>query len=71
MACPGPCRSCVLGPKRLEDRNILNNGQPGGQEVVSAHECRELIKEADDDGDKRISFSEFLDMMKGTAKKAC
>lgn len=38
---------------------------------MSAHECRELIKEADDDGDKRISFSEFLDMMKGTAKKAC
>jgi len=49
--------------------NILNNGQPGGQEVVTAHECRELIKEADDDGDKRISFSEFLDMMKGTSKK--
>ena len=21
MACPGPCRSCVLGPKRLEDRH--------------------------------------------------
>ena len=38
-------------------------------QVVTAHECRELIKEADDDGDKRISFSEFLDMMKGTSKK--
>lgn len=49
--------------------NILNNGQPGGQEVVSAHECRELIKEADEDGDKRISFSEFLDMMKGVQSK--
>ncbi|CAE7501391.1 CPK3, partial [Symbiodinium sp. KB8] len=25
--------------------DILNNGQPDGQEVVSAHECRDLLKE--------------------------
>lgn len=46
--------------------DILNNGQPDGQEVVSAHECRDLLKEADEDGDRRISFLEFLNMMKGT-----
>lgn len=45
--------------------NILNNGQP--EEAISAHECRELIKEADEDGDKRISFAEFLNMMKGVS----
>jgi len=46
--------------------DILNNGQPDGQEVVSAHECRDLLKDADEDGDRRISFLEFLNMMKGT-----
>eukprot|EP00438_Fugacium_kawagutii_P007316 Skav235710 [mRNA] locus=scaffold280:459728:472241:- [translate_table: standard] len=73
----------MIGNTDISD--ILNNGQPSGEQVVDDHECRELIKEADEDfafafagkescvacedGDKKISFSEFLDMMKGTKEK--
>eukprot|EP00913_Durusdinium_trenchii_P003820 g3537.t1 len=45
--------------------NILNNGQP--EEAISAHECRELIKEADEERCNGISFAEFLNMMKGVS----
>ncbi|CAJ1427408.1 unnamed protein product [Effrenium voratum] len=48
--------------------DILNNGQADG-EAVSAHKCRDFIKEADEDGDKKISFAEFLGMMKGNSGK--
>eukprot|EP00930_Biecheleria_cincta_P021693 TRINITY_DN1599_c0_g1_i1.p1 TRINITY_DN1599_c0_g1~~TRINITY_DN1599_c0_g1_i1.p1 ORF type:complete len:725 (-),score=184.02 TRINITY_DN1599_c0_g1_i1:53-2227(-) len=47
---------------------ILNNGQQ--DEVVDKDDVKALIALVDEDGDRRVSFAEFMKMMRGSVKKS-
>lgn len=47
---------------------ILNNGQP--DEVIDKEDVKALIALVDEDGDRRVSFAEFMKMMRGNVKKS-
>eukprot|EP00931_Biecheleriopsis_adriatica_P014783 TRINITY_DN11683_c0_g1_i1.p1 TRINITY_DN11683_c0_g1~~TRINITY_DN11683_c0_g1_i1.p1 ORF type:complete len:787 (-),score=227.26 TRINITY_DN11683_c0_g1_i1:11-2371(-) len=48
---------------------ILNNGQPEGEEVVSKWDCKDMIFTAAQGESERVSFNQFMDMMKRSTQQ--